>query len=307
MDHLVPSDQNWDEVKLSWNTEEKKGCVEGAEVTLLDYGAGNVRSIRNAIHLLGYKINEVGFLCYAKFNHERVLQIYRSCVIWWKCRFGFSDFHAVEPECVRPRWNNIVAQVLLNNNNLLSFSWASKIAQFPCTPMLLVKCSGLIFQIIVYHQSVRRCDVCMNPCSLIMMLWTLVWNMQVNRPEDINNAKRLIFPGVGSFKSAMEVLNAKGYILTSISWACDFIGFANWCGHFYPGIGLWLVVKSCRGSGNALQIWKRQISWDITSDVVITSQVAFLQFGHQDGGAFVLIYQTRSTVSRHLPRIAASV
>jgi len=60
------------------------------EVTLLDYGAGNVRSIRNAIHLLGYKINEV------------------------------------------------------------------------------------------------------------------------NRPEDINNAKRLIFPGVGSFKSAMEVLNAKG-------------------------------------------------------------------------------------------------
>lgn len=51
--------------------------------------------------------------------------------------------------------------------------------------------------------------------------------MQVNRPEDINNAKRLIFPGVGSFKSAMEVLNAKGYILTSISWACDFIGFAT--------------------------------------------------------------------------------
>ena len=28
-------------------------------MTLLDYGAGNVRSLRNAIHLLGYEINDV--------------------------------------------------------------------------------------------------------------------------------------------------------------------------------------------------------------------------------------------------------
>lgn len=31
----------------------------GAEVTLLDYGAGNVRSVRNAIHLLGFKTRDV--------------------------------------------------------------------------------------------------------------------------------------------------------------------------------------------------------------------------------------------------------
>lgn len=36
--------------------------------------------------------------------------------------------------------------------------------------------------------------------------------MQVIRPEDIITAKRLIFPGVGAFKSAMEVLNAKGCV-----------------------------------------------------------------------------------------------
>ena len=30
-----------------------------AEVTLLDYGAGNVRSVRNALHALGYSVNEV--------------------------------------------------------------------------------------------------------------------------------------------------------------------------------------------------------------------------------------------------------
>lgn len=29
------------------------------EVTLLDYGAGNVRSVRNAIKLLGYKVRDV--------------------------------------------------------------------------------------------------------------------------------------------------------------------------------------------------------------------------------------------------------
>ncbi len=30
------------------------------EVTLLDYGAGNVRSVRNAIKRLGYTIKDVG-------------------------------------------------------------------------------------------------------------------------------------------------------------------------------------------------------------------------------------------------------
>lgn len=34
---------------------------------------------------------------------------------------------------------------------------------------------------------------------------------QVQTPEDISKAKRLIFPGVGAFAPAMDVLNKKGY------------------------------------------------------------------------------------------------
>ena len=33
-------------------------------VTLLDYGAGNVRSVRNAIKFLGFEIKDVRFLLY---------------------------------------------------------------------------------------------------------------------------------------------------------------------------------------------------------------------------------------------------
>lgn len=33
------------------------------EVTLLDYGAGNVRSVRNAIKRCGYTIKDVSFCC----------------------------------------------------------------------------------------------------------------------------------------------------------------------------------------------------------------------------------------------------
>lgn len=35
-------------------------------------------------------------------------------------------------------------------------------------------------------------------------------------PEDILNANRLIFPGVGAFAAAMDVLNKAGYVLNVI-------------------------------------------------------------------------------------------
>ena len=38
----------------------KTSCSRQKEVTLLDYGAGNVRSVRNAILKLGYTLKEVG-------------------------------------------------------------------------------------------------------------------------------------------------------------------------------------------------------------------------------------------------------
>lgn len=41
---------------------------------------------------------------------------------------------------------------------------------------------------------------------------------EVNEPQDIDKAKRLIFPGVGSFKSAMDVLNARGMAAPLISY-----------------------------------------------------------------------------------------
>ena len=39
----------------------RASCSGQKEVTLLDYGAGNVRSVRNAILKLGYTLKEVGF------------------------------------------------------------------------------------------------------------------------------------------------------------------------------------------------------------------------------------------------------
>jgi hypothetical protein len=43
-----------------WKSFACVASSDGAdEVTLLDYGAGNVRSVRNAIKLLGYKVRDV--------------------------------------------------------------------------------------------------------------------------------------------------------------------------------------------------------------------------------------------------------
>lgn len=59
--HLI----NLTKIKNITNKKKKKRgnvsiCYATAkEVSLLDYGAGNVRSIRNAIKKLGFKINEV--------------------------------------------------------------------------------------------------------------------------------------------------------------------------------------------------------------------------------------------------------
>lgn len=45
--------------KLATRTAIKTSCSGKKEVTLLDYGAGNVRSVRNAILKLGYTLTEV--------------------------------------------------------------------------------------------------------------------------------------------------------------------------------------------------------------------------------------------------------
>ena len=45
-------------------------CNAAKEVTLLDYGAGNVRSVRNAIKALGYTIKDVSRLLLALFASQ---------------------------------------------------------------------------------------------------------------------------------------------------------------------------------------------------------------------------------------------
>lgn len=41
-------------------------CIVAA-ITLLDYGAGNVRSVRNAIRYLGFSVKDVIFICTPPF------------------------------------------------------------------------------------------------------------------------------------------------------------------------------------------------------------------------------------------------
>lgn len=52
-----PRPQPKDRVVASAGAGERKG-----ELTLLDYGAGNVRSVRNAVRSLGYTLKEVRLL-----------------------------------------------------------------------------------------------------------------------------------------------------------------------------------------------------------------------------------------------------
>lgn len=52
-------------------------------------------------------------------------------------------------------------------------------------------------------------------------------------PEDILNARRLIFPGVGAFAAAMDVLNQTGLVcITYINFFCipDMFEIGQMCG-----------------------------------------------------------------------------
>ena len=53
--------------------------VDGKEITLLDYGAGNVRSVKNAVHKLGYTFKEVIALYWKCWTFKEVIALY------WKC------------------------------------------------------------------------------------------------------------------------------------------------------------------------------------------------------------------------------
>ena len=39
-------------------------------------------------------------------------------------------------------------------------------------------------------------------------------------PEDILKADRLVFPGVGAFAAAMDVLNKNGYLFFVLNFLC---------------------------------------------------------------------------------------
>ena len=40
--------------------------------------------------------------------------------------------------------------------------------------------------------------------------------LQVESPEDILNAERLVFPGVGAFAAAMDFINQNGCVLSTL-------------------------------------------------------------------------------------------
>lgn len=117
-------------------------------VTLLDYGAGNVRSVRNAIRKLGYALKEVRWperiplLQHLFLNH--LVQFVPLSL--WLVRPAFS-------------WKTVTT---------LAVSW-----------------------------------------ELMPGTWRRV---QVQKPEDILAADRIVFPGVGAFEQAMGVLARQGYI-----------------------------------------------------------------------------------------------
>lgn len=134
----------------------RRSCVRvraagNKEVTLLDYGAGNVRSVRNAIMRLGYSIKDVstdGFR------------------LWGLRRSSQSSAHGA------------VADVRIHAGQLRGSTAEAASSAFP------------------QSRSLR------HPSPLAA---------QVEKPSDISNADRLIFPGVGAFGQAMAVLKQRGY------------------------------------------------------------------------------------------------
>lgn len=77
--------------------------------------------------------------------------------------------------------------------------------------------------------------------------------MQVQTPADILNANRLIFPGVGAFAAAMDVLNKTGCVLNAVwnnfcalHWAhthTESIG--EWFLHFsYGNLKFWHIEET---------------------------------------------------------------
>ncbi|RRT78594.1 hypothetical protein B296_00024059 [Ensete ventricosum] len=109
------------------------GGVAAAAVTLLDYGAGNVRSLRNAIRYLGFDIKDVSVSCVLSSPHSLFL--------------GY--FVAPPNSCLK--------------------------------------------------------------LDKLRTLYTLERiGAKVQKPEDILSANRLVFPGVGAFAAAMEVLEQSG-------------------------------------------------------------------------------------------------
>lgn len=87
--------QPWIALRCGGVVTGKNACWV-AEVTLLDYGAGNVRSIRNAIHLLGFKIREVILF----------VRCVASCgiawYIYWKCSGSLVNSWS------RNSWNHLL-------------------------------------------------------------------------------------------------------------------------------------------------------------------------------------------------------
>lgn len=116
------------------------------EVTLLDYGAGNVRSVRNAIHSLGYTIKDVSALDPGVHERRHPLGTVQGCSGRSRPKVDGSAGEALpRPPCLATQ------------------------PPFPGSPL------------------------------------------QVTSVKDIENASRIIFPGVGAIGQAGDSVKRMGY------------------------------------------------------------------------------------------------
>ncbi|CAI5971036.1 unnamed protein product [Closterium sp. NIES-64] len=193
-------------------------------VTLLDYGAGNVRSVRNAIRLLGYEINDPNEPEYILVTRKLSFSSPPSTLLP-------PSFHP--PSTLLPPSFHPPSTLLPPTHPFLphlSPSHPSAPTRLfpPSSPVpsphvsepegiLAVRVNLLFPSSVLFppthplrHSPSHIPYPLHPPVPFPPPPSPLLPSSQVSEPEDILAAKKLIFPGVGAFRAAMDVLNERG-------------------------------------------------------------------------------------------------
>lgn len=87
---------------------------------------------------------------------------------------------------------------------------------------------------------------------------------QVQTPQDILNASRLIFPGVGAFASAMEVLSKTGYFFLYFVRYFKIFIFEDACSQSFL-LGFKVLLNENTGQGIIFKLCNSNTSVDLHS------------------------------------------